>query len=121
MKHKKKLVLILEDISTYSLALKKLLKDEECAIVIKTTQSEARAFLKESQPDLIFCDGEAPDGTFIHAVPPNLWARVIAISGSPGYNDLMRIKGAAALVPKMGDRYELWAEKAVAKGKALLG
>ena len=33
---------------------------------------------------------------------------------------LHRIKGAAALVPKMGDRYELWAEKAVAKGKALL-
>ena len=117
---KKKLVLILEDISTYSLALKKLLRNEECAIVVKTTQSEARAYLKNSQPDLIFCDGEAPDGTFIHAVPPHLWAKVVAISGSPGYNDLMRIKGAAALVPKMGDRYELWAEKAVAKGKSLL-
>ena len=120
MNAKKKLILILEDISTYSLALKKLLKNEECSIVIKTTQSEARVFLKESQPDLIFCDGEAPDGTFIHAVPPHLWGKVVAISGSPGYNDLMRIKGAAALVPKMGDRYELWAEKAVAKGRALL-
>lgn len=120
MKVKKKLVLILEDIATYSVALKKLLKQEECAIVVKTTQSDARAYLKEARPDLIFCDGEAPDGTFIHAVPPHLWGKVVAISGSPGYNDLMRIKGAAALVPKMGDRYELWAEKAVAKGKALL-
>ena len=117
---KKKLVLILEDISTYSLALKKLLRNEEFAIVIKRTQSEARAYFKESQPDLIFCDGEAPDGTFIHAVPAHLWTKVIAISGSPGYNETMRVKGAAALVPKMGDRYELWAERAVAKGKALL-
>ncbi len=117
---KKKLVLILEDISTYSLALKKLLKNDEYAIVVKKTQSEARVYLKESQPDLIFCDGEAPDGTFIHAIPTHLWAKVVAISGSPGYNETMRIKGAAALVPKMGDRYELWARKAVAKGKVLL-
>jgi CheY-like chemotaxis protein len=120
MTRKKKLVLILEDIATYSVALKKVLKGEECAIVVKTTQSEARKYLKTWQPDLIFCDGEAPDGTFIHAVPPHLWTKVVAISGSPGYNDLMRIKGAAALVPKMGDRYELWAAKAVAKGKVLL-
>ena len=117
---KKKLILILEDVSTYSLALKKSLKDEDCTIVVRTTQSSAREFFKESQPDLIFCDGEAPDGTFIHAVPTHLWEKVVAISGSRGYNDAMKQKGAAAMVPKMGAACQMWAEKAVAKGLVLL-
>lgn len=120
MSSPKKVVLILEDVASYSSALERLLRGQDCTIVIKKTQSEARTFLKESEPDLIFCDGEAPDGAFIHAIPRNLWGRVIGISGSRGYNDTMRIRGAVALVPKISGNYDVWAQKAVAKAKRLL-
>jgi hypothetical protein len=69
---------------------------------------------------LIFCDGEAPDGAFIHAIPHKLWDRVIGISGSRGYNDAMRVRGALALVPKISGNHGLWATRAVAKARALL-
>src|SRR5207247_1754794 len=104
---------ILEDVAGYSTALQRLLEEEDCMIVVKKTQSEARSYLKNSEPDLIFCDGEAPDGTFIHAVPKHLWGKVVGISGSPGYNENMKQRGAKLFVPKIGDNYDLWAEKAV--------
>lgn len=116
----KKLVLILEDVDSYSFALKKLLDDLACTVVVKTTHSDARKFLKDSKPDLIFCDGEAPDGTFFHAIPNHLWGKVIGISGSRGYNETMKLKGAAALVPKMGSLYDVWAQKAVQRASAFL-
>ena len=117
---KKKHVLILEDVATYASALLKELKEVECTVVVKTTQTAAKAYLKDADPDLIFCDGEAPDGTFIHAIPKGLWAKVVGISGSRGYNDAMKLKGAAALVPKMGASCGIWAEKAVSQGRRLL-
>jgi hypothetical protein len=100
--------------------LEGLLSGEDCTIVIKKTQAEARTYFKHSEPDLIFCDGEAPDGAFIHAIPGNLWDRVIGISGSRGYNDTMRVRGAVALVPKISGNHGLWARKAVEKAKLLL-
>lgn len=116
----KKLILILEDAAPYSLALEKLLKDVDCTIIVKTTQTAAKEYLDGSQPDLIFCDGEAPDGTFIHAIPNHLWTKVIGISGSKSYNEAMKQKGANALVPKIGAACEIWAERAVAMAKSLL-
>jgi CheY-like chemotaxis protein len=121
MSPKRKLVLILEDVASYSKALEELLREEDFLIVVKKTQSDARTYLKSSEPDLIFCDGEAPDGAFIHAIPKDLWSRVIGISGSRGYNDNMKQRGAQALVPKMGTQYDIWARKAVAKARLLLG